>query len=342
MLNKQITEFRGRAGQYVWKNIADHLHLVNDCDELHTDRWLNYGPYSPETRARLMTFFQIMAYGPDANKFHSHEAEYADGKLGRNQYLVDRDPRIISIATSYAFQFWRVEKSPDEFVTFSTGYAVGGSIVYPLNRDAAILYDNNELPPFNMREEHFQLQRRKNGPAAAAFIGAAVSLHGLHGLLDDEELEPGEAIGPCARQIQEQVLDFIPMIDVKGRRSTLRLVNRVGGPLPKIFTAFSRQDSGMALAIKVGFVCDEDNKIDANSNDYRYELDFNAFNDWTTEIERQKAILDGWAWFLECRDTKDAARLSKRLRQGCRELVNEQKRSQWQNENHEKLMMSLI
>lgn len=339
MLSKQVTEFRGSLGQAIWARIADHVHLVTECKELHTDEWMNIGPYSEETTARLMTFFQIMVYGYHANKAHSYA--YPDGKLERNRYLVKQDPGIISIALSESFQYWRVEKSPGEFFQFSTGYAIGGSIVYPLNRDAVISYDNNDLPPFLMSGEHFQLNRRSNGRAAGVFIGAAINLHAYHQLAQGEILQPKEAIGEAlSHNIKEQVLNFIPMIDLRGRGSNLRIINSTGGALPKIFTAFNtKADPALELAAKVGFIPDEDNLTDANSNDWRYELDFNAFNDapgdsWKA-LQIQKGVLDGWAWFLESRKTKQAAKLSERLRRSYRELVNKQNRLQCQEEQNQ-------
>lgn len=311
MAHKEII-IPGIAADRAWENLQKFpglLEMVMSNAEIKG----NAHELSNKTKALMLTFCQVICFG-DSGFPHSDSGQY-NGKLGRNEYLAeDCDISLGLVLVEQPVKLvFEGELVQDLVVPFN--YCTGSTVVYPLNKIGAKLYNENQLPPHRFMSEHL-VPDSSFQPADAVFIGGAIDLESIALILGAEkqdwqtETEPGALIHRIAKDCVDA---FNPVKDVVkktyGQTLTMESLNE---KLPTVYAVFSGQGLGNRLARRVGLIQEgrvidsENGRVDkAERIQHRYSLDLNDLNridsDGRAMISdnRRKDILQGWAWFLE-------------------------------------------
>lgn len=278
------------VSKVVWERLRGYRELTEGWPELDEDLT---GDYSPETKAKLATLFQVAGFGDDGKHI-----EYGS-KLGRNLYLAKINSNIFELM---------LEDEPQTLVLslegreerIPLGYASGYTATYPLNSLGTQLYLENRLAPFEFERQHI-LSDQSFRCATMAFVGGALYLPMVPDLVNGHRfIEPNHDLLLLWQVLWAQTMRFLPTRTkvVYNDENTVTLRPEKGYQLPMIATAFSGRGYGEDLAQSIGFVRDR-HGIDRSSEDRRYLFDLNELNRDTTSLQRRIDLLRAWAWYLQ-------------------------------------------
>ena len=290
MCSEVTIRFSQPSSELIWNRLKGVPGLVEDLSDLEEKE---ASEYSTITTAKLITLFQIIAFGDNGR----HSSVYGS-KLGRNLYLSKVNSEIMRLLIEDQPHSLVLDLGKKKFI-ISLGNTSGYTVAYPLNKFGANLYLENQLSPCRFEQEHL-IGSEHFHRAALVFIGGALYLPMVEQLnFGIKPIRPDENSSLLWEQLWNHTLSFLPT------RTSLDLT--VGNPqlipengygLPMIATAFSGKGFGEHLARDIGFVRDR-HGIDHISKDRRYIFDLHEVNFDHIRFERKLALLKHWEWYLE-------------------------------------------